>query len=68
MSIEELKSALLGKEFPDVVELQSHQRVLDVPQFLKTQFIEVENWKKDLEKCPAYLRLIAFYKAVSSQP
>lgn len=64
ISIEELKSELLGKPFPERVEISQEQTVVDVETFLKIQFIEVEAWKKDLEKCPAYLRLIKFREAV----
>ncbi|PRD48105.1 DUF6965 family protein [Sphingobacterium haloxyli] len=62
--IEELKSELLGKSFPERVEISQEQVVVDVDTFLKIQFIEVEAWKKDLEKCPAYLRLTKFREAV----
>ncbi|MFD1772141.1 DUF6965 family protein [Sphingobacterium suaedae] len=63
MKIDELKAALLGKEFPDRVEIGPDQVVTDYQQFLKTQFIMVEQWKKELEKSPAYLRLRKFYEA-----
>lgn len=64
ITIEELKNELLGKSFPERVEISQEQVVVDVDTFLKIQFIEVEAWKKDLEKCPAYLRLIKFRDAV----
>lgn len=64
MTIEELKSELLGKSLPDRVGISAEQVVVDVDTFLKIQFIEVEAWKKDLEKCPAYLRLIKFREAI----
>lgn len=63
-TIEEIKNELLGKSFPERVEISQEQVVVDVDTFLKIQFIEIEAWKKDLEKCPAYLRLIKFRDAV----
>lgn len=66
MTVEELKKALQGKTFTAPVELEPHMIVTDVEQFLRIQFIEVDLWKKDIEKCPAYLRLVKFYEAVKS--
>lgn len=63
MTVEDLKSALEGKTFPDVVNIGDHQIVSDVDKFLKVQFIELEQWKRNIEKCPAYVRLMAFYNA-----
>jgi len=67
MTIEELKQELLGKEYPERVQIFVDQVVFDVPKFLKVAFIEVEQWNKDLEKCPAYLRLMRFRDAVSKE-
>ncbi|PRD56611.1 DUF6965 family protein [Sphingobacterium gobiense] len=64
ITIEELKSELLAKSLPERVEISQEQVVVDVDTFLKIQFIEVEAWKKDLEKCPAYLRLMKFREAI----
>lgn len=64
ITIEELKNELLGKSFPKRVEISQEQVVVNVDTFLKIQFIEAEAWKRDLEKCPAYLRLIKFREAV----
>ena len=64
MTIDELKAALLGKEYPDRVELGPHAVVIDAERFLLTQFIECEQWKKDIDKCPAYERLVKFYEVV----
>ncbi|MFD1770849.1 DUF6965 family protein [Sphingobacterium suaedae] len=66
MTIEELKAALLDKEFPERVEIGPDQIVTDHKQFLKTQFIMVGQWndKKPLDRCPAYLRLVKFWEAV----
>lgn len=64
LTIEELKNELLERSFPERIEISQEQIVVDVHTFLKIQFIEVEAWKKDLEKCPAYLRLIKFREAV----
>ncbi|GAA4513228.1 DUF6965 family protein [Sphingobacterium thermophilum] len=64
MEIEELKRTLLGRTYPEKVKISEDQTVVDVPLFLKVQFIEVEKWQKDLHKCPAYVRLLKFKKAI----
>lgn len=64
MTVEELKSALLDKEFPSPVQIDEHQIVLEPTKFLRIQFTEIDNWKRDLIKCPAYVRLLSFYEAV----
>lgn len=64
MTVLELKEALQGKEFTEPVKLGAHMTVTNVETFLRIQFIECEQWKKDIEKCPAYLRLVKFYEAV----
>jgi len=63
MTVEELKQALQGKQFNAPVTIAPHQVVTDIEQFLRIQFIEVDLWKKDITKCPAYLRLVSFYEA-----
>ncbi len=65
MTIDELKSELLGKSFPEKVTISPDQVVFDVELFLKTQFIMLELWKKDIEKSPAYIRLMRFREAVN---
>lgn len=67
MTVEELKDALIGKDFPEKVVLGSHLTVVDVEQFLRIQFLECELWKGDIEKCPAFLRLVSFYEVVNNQ-
>ena len=64
ITVDELKSELLGQSFPVEVKISEEQLVVDVETFLKIQFIEVDSWKKDLEKCPAYLRLLKFREAL----
>lgn len=64
MTVEDLKNELLGKEYPEVVQISPHQKVFDVTKFLEVQLYEAENWKrKDITKCPAYYRLMQFYEA-----
>lgn len=65
MTVEDLKNELYGKTFPERVQIGPDQVVLDVEKFLKIQFIECEQWKRDIEKCPAYVRLMRFYEAVN---
>lgn len=64
MTVEELKTVLLNKEFPNKVNISQDQVVTDVNKFLDVQFLECEAWKKDIKKCPAYVRLIKFYEAL----
>lgn len=66
MSIDELKEALLNKEYPERVKISSDQVVVDVQKFLEIQFLECELWKKkDITKCPGHLRLVKFYQATN---
>jgi len=67
MTIDELKSELLGKSFPEKVTISPDQVVFDVELFLKTQFIMLELWKKDIGKSPAYIRLMRFREAVNAK-
>lgn len=67
MNIDELKQELLGKIYPSEVQISKDQRVFDVDKFLKTQFIIIENWTRDLEKCPGYVRLLKFREAIKQQ-
>ncbi|MCY4779444.1 hypothetical protein ORI89_07270 [Sphingobacterium sp. UT-1RO-CII-1] len=64
MTVEELKTALLNRDFPETVKIDKHQVVSEVDKFLKIQFIEIDIWKKEIIKSPAYLRLLAFHEAV----
>lgn len=66
MSIDELKVELLGKDYPEEVRIHVDQVVVDVPLFLKVSFIEAEQWTKDLEKCPGWVRLIRFKEAINN--
>ncbi|GGH27926.1 hypothetical protein FAZ19_19385 [Sphingobacterium alkalisoli] len=63
MTVEELRSALLGKEYPETVRISKDQTVTDVDKFLHIQFIMCEQWTKDIAKSPAYGRLLKFYEA-----
>nr|WP_189625797.1 hypothetical protein [Sphingobacterium griseoflavum] len=54
----------MGKSFPDEVTISPDQVVFDVELFLKTQFIMLDLWKKDIEKSPAYIRLMRFREAI----
>lgn len=65
MTVEDLKNELFGKTYPSEVQINPDQIVVDVQKFLHIQFIECDNWKKDIEKCPAYVRLMRFYEAVN---
>ncbi|QBQ41240.1 hypothetical protein E2P86_08745 [Sphingobacterium psychroaquaticum] len=65
MSISELKSALLGQEYPSEVRINPDQVVTNVDLFLKTSFQMAEAWTKEIDKCPAYIRLVRFHEAVN---
>lgn len=65
MTKEELKQNLSGKTFPESVQIGPDQVVVDVPLFLRIQFIELDKWTKDITKCPAYVRLMRFMDAIS---
>ncbi|WP_136902737.1 DUF6965 family protein [Sphingobacterium olei] len=65
--MDELKHELLGKSYPNEIQISKDQRIIDVDKFLKTQFIIVENWTRDLVKCPGYVRLLKFRKAISEE-
>lgn len=64
MTVEDLKNELLGKQYPEVVQIGPHQKVTDAQKFLTIQFIECDQWaKRDITKCPAHYRLMQFYEA-----
>jgi len=64
VTIDELKQELLGKTYPEKVQISEDQIVVDVPLFLKIQFIELEQWQRDITKCPGYVRLMKFKDAI----
>ncbi|WP_037497469.1 DUF6965 family protein [Sphingobacterium deserti] len=67
MTIPELKEFFEGKTFTPPIQISEDQTVEDPVIFLKTQFIMVGQWpeKKPLDRCPAYLRLMKFHRAIS---
>ena len=65
MTTEELKQELLGKSYPEKVQISEDQIVVDVPLFLRVQFIELDQWQKDITKCPGYVRLLKFKEAIN---
>lgn len=67
MTLDELKEALLNKDLPNNVKISADAVVVDVETFLRVQFIACDNWKKDIEKCPSYVRLVRFYEVVSKK-
>lgn len=62
MTVQELKETLLGKEYTAPIRIGEHAVIIDVQRFLRIQFIECDRWKKEIEKCPAYERLMDFHK------
>lgn len=67
MTVEDLRNELYGRTFPKEVQINPDQIVVDIELFLRIQFIECDNWKKDITKCPAYVRLVRFWEAVSKE-
>lgn len=66
MTVEELKVALLGREYTTPIVLGDHAVITSDPAlFLRTQFIECDRWRVELIKCPAYGRLLKFYEVVN---
>ena len=66
MTVDELKEALLGREYATPIRLGDHAVITSDPAlFLRTQFIECDRWRGELIKCPAYLRLLKFYDVVN---
>ncbi|WKK60034.1 MULTISPECIES: hypothetical protein [unclassified Sphingobacterium] len=63
MTLAELRAALLGKSFPESVQINSSSTVTESGKFLAIQFADCERWTRELEKCPAYIRLVQFYEA-----
>lgn len=66
MTVEELKQTLLGREYPESILIADHILVTDIPTFLKTQFYECDNWKKDIKKCSSYQRLMIFHNNINT--
>ncbi len=64
MTIDELKADLANRQFPGEVRIAVDMVVTDVPFFLSASFAAAERWTKDLEKCPAWIRLIHFKEAI----
>ena len=64
MTVDDLKNELHGRTFPDKVQISEDQIVIDVENFLKVQFIECDQWTRDITKCPAYNRLLKFWEAI----
>lgn len=66
MTLDDLKNALQGKTFSNNIQINPDTTVVDATLFLRVQFIECDNWKKEIEKCPAYVRLVRFYNAINT--
>jgi len=67
MTVEDLRNELYGRTFPKEVQINPDQAVVDVELFLHVQFLACDNWKKDITKCPSYVRLVRFWEAVSKE-
>ncbi|MGX1639348.1 MULTISPECIES: DUF6965 family protein [Sphingobacterium] len=67
MTINELKNELLNRQYEDNIRIAPHIVVCNAERFLQKQFRDCANWKKDLDSCPSYDRLILFHKAVSGR-
>ncbi|WP_293954932.1 MULTISPECIES: DUF6965 family protein [unclassified Sphingobacterium] len=67
MTPEELQEYFRSKDLPDTLEIQQDMQVFDVQRFLSTSFIHVSLWKKDLSKCPSWIRLLKFKDALETK-
>lgn len=67
MTIEELNEYFNTVSLPNDIQLTIDMHIFDLPQFLKANLAALERWKRDVEKCPSYLRLINLKKALESQ-
>lgn len=67
MTPEELQQYFQSKDLPESLEIQQDMQVFDVQRFLSTSFIHVGLWKKDLSKCPSWIRLLKFKDALENK-
>ncbi|MDM1292975.1 hypothetical protein HX021_01530 [Sphingobacterium sp. N143] len=58
MTPEELQQYFQSMDLPDSIQIQQDMQVIDVQRFISTSFIHVGLWKKDLSKCPSWIRLL----------
>jgi len=66
MTPEELQQYFQSRELPKSLEIQQDMQVFDVERFISTSFIHVGLWKKDLSKCPSWVRLLKFKEALEN--
>ncbi|WP_409151785.1 DUF6965 family protein [Sphingobacterium sp. BS-2] len=66
MTLDELRRELLNRQYEDNIRIAPHMVVCNVERFLAKQFRDCDNWKKEIEKCPSYDRLILFYETVKN--
>ena len=67
MTPEELKQYFASIDLPESLEIQQDMQVFDVEKFISTSFIHVGLWKKDLSKCPSWVRLLKFKEALENK-
>lgn len=67
MTPEELKQYFESIDLPHTLEIQQDMQIIDVQRFISTSFIHVGLWKKDLNKCPAWIRLLKFKAALENK-
>lgn len=67
MTPEELKQYFESIDLPKSMEIQQDMHVFDVERFISTSFIHVELWKKDISKCPSWIRLLKFKDALENK-
>jgi hypothetical protein len=66
MTPEELQEYFQSRDLPQSLEIQQDMQVFDVERFISTSFIHVGLWKKDLSKCPSWVRLLKFKEALEN--
>jgi len=67
MELDVLRRELTGRTYEDNIRIAPHMVVLNAERFLAKQFKDCDNWKKELDKCPSYDRLVLFYEAVKEK-
>lgn len=66
MAPNELKAYFEGIPLPETLQLTPGVKILNVKNFISTQFATIENTSNSLDQCPAWLRLLKLYGLLHS--
>lgn len=61
MSVEEIKRYFDNNPPPEVVEWKAWAKITNTQVFLNYTYMLIDNYKGNIETCPAYWRLKEFY-------